>query len=313
VPDVVGGGSNTDRRYADPLEGLTKLTFENALPYHGTSWMLHILPFIEQGNIYDQWNFQRNLIDNGDITLNPNLLLDEPPPLTEIRTFYCPSRRVSMDAQKFNRVIRVRDEDQDFEWTKGGSDYAGCIGSAIGWTLDSDVENHRGLLHLTPPQLEFEQENDPNDLVGIVPGFSSLPARFDLGIFYVNSNSGMNSLSDGTSNVIMVGERMLLNGDELTLLLDNDPTNDVPPDPYDDIVDIQLSSDGWAWGGDATLFSARQGINKGTHFDNAGSMHPGGAFFAMGDGSVKFINQNIELRTFRNLGNMGNSLPVSDF
>jgi prepilin-type N-terminal cleavage/methylation domain-containing protein/prepilin-type processing-associated H-X9-DG protein len=313
VPNTVDGGSNTDRRYADPQEALTKFTFENNLPYHGTSWMLHILPFMEQGNVYDQWNFQRNLLDNGDLTLNPNILLDEAPPLTEIRAFYCPSRRNSMDAQRLNRVRRVIDVEENFEWKKGGNDYAGCIGSGIGWTLDEEVENHRGLLHLTTAQLEFESDNDPNNLVGLVPGFSSLPAGFDLGVFYVNSSSGLHSMSDGTSNVFMVGERMLLNGDELALRFDNDPDNNEPPDPNDDTVDLQLSSDGWAWGGDATLFSTRQGINKGTHFDNAGSDHPGGAHFAMGDGSVKFINENIELRTFRNLGNMSNTLPVTNF
>ena len=313
VPNTVGGGSNTDRRYADPQEALTKLSFENKLPYHGTSWMLHILPFLEQGTVYNQWNFQRNLIDNGDLALNPNVLLDEAPPLTEIRAFYCPSRRTSMSAQMYNRVRRVKDTAKNFEWTKGGNDYAGCIGSGIGWTRNAAVENHRGLLHLTTAQLQFEHDNDPNGFVGVVPGFSSLPAGFDLGVFYVNSSSGLNSMHDGTSNVILVGERMLLNADELTLRFDNDPTNNEPPDPNDNNVDIQLSSDGWAWGGDATLFSTRQGINKGTHFDNAGSEHPGGAHMCLGDGSVRFINENIELRTFRNLGNMSNSLPVTNF
>lgn len=316
-PNVIGGGSDTDRRYADPVEALTKFTFEDGLPYQGTSWMLQILPFVEQGNVYNEWNFRRNLLDNGDILLNPNLLLEEAPPLTEIPVYYCPSRRQQMDAQRFRRVIRVRDVQRDIEWTKGGNDYAACIGSSIGWTLDADVNNHRGTWHLTSDQLEFEQVNDPDLEAGVIPGNSSLPNKFDLGMFYVNSNTGMHTVEDGTSNVIMIGERMLLNCDDLLLRLDDDdPDDDIDDelcDPTDDRVDIELSSDGWAWGGDATLFSTREGINKGTHFDNAGSEHAGGAQFGLADGSVRFINENIDLRTFRNLGNMGNELPVSEF
>ena len=30
----------------------------------GTSWMLQILPFMEYGDIYKQWNFQKSVLGN---------------------------------------------------------------------------------------------------------------------------------------------------------------------------------------------------------------------------------------------------------
>jgi prepilin-type processing-associated H-X9-DG protein len=71
------------------------------------------------------------------------------------------------------------------------------------------------------------------------------------------------------------------------------------------------SSDGWAWGGPSTLFSARFGVNKGVHYDNPGSEHPGGVcHFVFADGSAKPITQNINLTIFQNLGNIANSIPI---
>jgi len=40
------------------------------------------------------------------------------------------------------------------------------------------------------------------------------------------------------------------------------------------------------------------------------SRHPGGANFGLADGSVRFISNNIDLLTYRHLGNMGDGLPA---
>ena len=49
--------------------------------------------------------------------------------------------------------------------------------------------------------------------------------------------------------------------------------NDIPTDPNEQHL---ISSDGWAWGGPATMFSTRNTPNKAFHFDNPGSDHSGG-------------------------------------
>ncbi len=48
---------------------------------HGTSWMLQILPHLEEHTLFDRWNFATNVVGNAQLAQ-----FDIPP-------FYCPSRR----------------------------------------------------------------------------------------------------------------------------------------------------------------------------------------------------------------------------
>src|SRR5213075_2562556 len=99
----------------------------------------------------------------------------------------------------------------------------------------------------------------------------------------------MADISDGTTNVIMAGEVMRMNG--LT------PSAGVVQTTVNPLL---VSSDGWAWGGPATMFSCRFGINKGVHYDNPGSSHPGQlAQFLYCDGSVHTLTPNINLTVFQ--------------
>jgi prepilin-type processing-associated H-X9-DG protein len=195
----------------------------------------------------------------------------------EIPVFYCPSRRQSMDVLKYQNVFRVNPVNQ----FGGGNDYGGCIGSGQGW-LDSAP---RGTYALTASQLSN------------YPLTTYPPARLHIGMFFVNSNVSIRDITDGTSQVIAAGEVMRLNG-----LPNTTPNN------------ILQSSDGWAWGGAATMFSARFGINKGVHYDNPGSSHPNGvAQFVFADGSVHALSQNINLTVFNNLANIANGIPVTEY
>ena len=61
--------------------------------FHGTSWMLQILPYIEQNTLYEEWNFE--LSPSGNRTVGE----------TDISIFYCPSRR--SDAQPLRPTQRI--------------------------------------------------------------------------------------------------------------------------------------------------------------------------------------------------------------
>jgi prepilin-type N-terminal cleavage/methylation domain-containing protein/prepilin-type processing-associated H-X9-DG protein len=292
------GGAQTAQqsRFADPSEGSVVNSWNAPLPpamitlgpgLHGTSWMLHILPQLEQETLYKQWDFSRNVIDNS-MTLY-NIFR---PAHMDIPTFYCPTRREGqMNVQKFSFVQRPNYLDPSVPWVRGGNDYSGCIGSGFGWMATRN-QFHKGTWHLTPEQIA-DHGGVPGP-AGITPGLTLLPHPFDLGIFHVNSRTRMGDVSDGTSNVIIVGENLRL--------------NELP-----EIDPLRNSSDGWAWGGAATLFSTRLPPNRAVHFDNSGSDHKGGAQYLFADGGVRFISENINLITFQNLGNMSNGLPVSDF
>ena len=127
------------------------------------------------------------------------------------------------------------------------------------------------------------------------------------GTFVLNLAVPMDSVTDGSSNTLFVGEKAMLT-DEL----------------------------GWISGTRATLRNAGDKINLNLtalrnqfpfQANNSGlgvpvtteyvggfsSHHTGGAHFVLGDGSIRFLNENIEHATFRRLANRSDGEPVSDY
>ncbi len=235
----------------------------------GTSWMVHILPLIDQQALYGAWKFNRNVAANRDGASS------------EIELFYCPGRRSGMSAAAYPNVQRV-----GADWTGGGNDYAGCAGSGI--VFDDKT---RGTYALTPAQLESTLGRD-----GWSP-FNQQPEN--VGIFGVNSFIKVADIGDGASQTLLVSERRL--------------TNLAGPES-------QISSDGWAWGGPATLFSCRtaphQGINVPAaaadlgHFDSADGPHVGVVQVAFADGGVRAVSFNISLAVWKELGSMNGGVPA---
>jgi prepilin-type processing-associated H-X9-DG protein len=107
------------------------------------------------------------------------------------------------------------------------------------------------------------------------------------GVFFLNSRVGKEDVTDGLSATIFVGEKLL-----------------TPPDF------------GWMAGNRSTLRNTGAPINAGLTApvnwqaappDDApvggfGSRHRGGANFAFGDGSVRFLSQSIDREVYRRLG-----------
>ena len=256
---------------------------------HGQSWMLSILPEIDETPLYNLWNYKWNVAFNGNV---PTLLDGGTgieviyPAQTDIPMYYCPSRRSSMKVEKYQNVFRVDTAILGSivtnplpSWTKGGNDYGGCAGSG---QVFNNIDGH-ATWHLLPSQLANH------------PLVNRPPNRLHQGMFAVNSSTTIRDVGDGTANTFFVGEVMRLNA---IAVIGND---------------LLRSSDGWAWGGAATMFSTRFGLNKGVHYDNPGSEHGPRANFLFVDGHVQPINDNINIVIFRNLGNIDNGVPLGDF
>ena len=298
---------DTIGNYVDPREARNYVAGTNT-PFQvgsqGTSWLVHILPMIEQGPLYKAWDFRGNVRQNGEL---PPLFRDVDgnsvlPPKVEIKSFYCPSRRQIMDAAgKYANTIRV-----DPSWTSGGNDYAGCVGSGI--AFKDDVFNNQFVsqtYNLTSQQLAATIIVGNNNLTNRSPFTQD---QFHLGVFGVNSSTTFASMSDGTTTTVMVAERQII----------LNPRQNRPQ---------ERSSDGWAYGGPATLFSARLApqptdviqvinnvANNNRHFDEAGSVHPQIFNVLLGDGSSRPVSVNIDLLTWNNLGNMARgSVVKGDF
>ena len=274
-------------RYVDPTEPGEQISLNNSrLGLHGTSWMVHILPQIEKGNLYKLWRFDYNVLANGNINADPRFIVAaQAPAQVDIPAFYCPSRRGKMEAAgKFSLLRRVDNIPNTnpqllSPWVKGGNDYAGCAGSG-----DVFNDQFRAAWDLWPAQVQREKLVNGNLQIN--------QDVLNIGIFGVNSSTSISDINDGTSQTIIVGEHARL----------VDPTND-----------ITLSSDGWAWGGPATMFSTLIGPNKEISWEYAGGPHDGIVQVGLADGSVQGISQSINIQIWRRLGNMSNGLPVETF
>ncbi len=198
-PGAITSSTTVNTAVADIWGEAGALTSSNQ---HGTSWMLQILPFVDQSAIYNKWNFSTNVMGNRAQAEN------------NIPGFYCPSRRSKV--RNNERVIQLDDVPGTLgtstnPFLKGGTDYGACVGSGNGW---SD-----GYPHNAQP-------------VSTLDGPSS--SIFELGIFYPNSDTSMRDVKDGTTNTIAVGEMQRLTDNSqdgwavggVATAFDNDGPND---------------------------------------------------------------------------------------
>jgi len=148
------------------------------------------------------------------------------------------------------------------------------------------------------------------------------------GAFSENSRVRMSDILDGTSNVLIVGERY-------SPLFEGTASSDIPvghcvwlgmPQYADTSALAAIMGDTAAT---FTVSSASQnsstrdwcyGINGNNtggvprgQTSGFGSMHLGGAHFALGDGAVRLLSNNIDVSTYRNLGRIADGNPVGEF
>lgn len=84
-----------------------------SLGANGYSGMLDTLPYLEYGQIYDNWDFTHSVLVNKELASR------------DIKLFYCPTRR---------NGLRRGDEYIMFQrWKSGGTDYGGCMGRVNGY------------------------------------------------------------------------------------------------------------------------------------------------------------------------------------
>ena len=278
--------SSMSQRQTVPLEAVQPNS--SGLGLHGTSWILHILPQMEYRTLEKQWLYSMNVYDNGVFNASGTLTNPFRSAQTDIPSLYCPTRRGDMSIDRLQYVKRpdsLNPMPAVGLWSKGGNDYSGNAGRG---TIVNDPPagggastGVRAIFALTPDQF-------PNAPVA----FLYLPTPEARGVFYVNSGVRFADVVDGTSQSFMVAENTRLNSAL-------DPT--------------KQSSDGWAWGGAATLFSARLGLNKNLHYDGPGSDHDSGAWFLFVDGRVSFMNQNLDLNTFRFLASISDGLTIGEY
>ena len=273
--------------------------------YHGTSWMLRILPFVEMDAVIKVWDFTTAVAGNTVATAHGVTPVNTMPAMTEIRAFYCPSRRPGFRTTDSNMTLATT-------WTGGGTDYGGCAGRLDLWT-----QNGTGTTSTTA-------SHAVNNFGSTATGYSTANAASPYyispdtsaggrwGIFgQTNTSATFGTIRDGTSNTIMTGElQRIVNSSSST-----------PVSAYNATTGPYISHDGWAVGGDATHFSTGALLANATlpgslmnngYFPFPGSDHAGGIVnCGMGDGSVRSISNTINIDVFSLLGSMADGRAVT--
>lgn len=292
---IANSGSVGQLSTVDPQEPESQ-TFTN-LPAHGESWMMQILPQIEHKPAFENWNPALSAWGNTNFNAwrtsfgnvnTPLQTVTNAPGGTHIKQFYCPSRRAAMEPTgRFSHALRL-----DLAQTHGGNDYAGCAGSGILFEPTT-----RAAWNLTGAELQRISNNLNPDGTPVFPVYQIAGRN---GVFGPNSSTSIEAMlsGDGTSQTIMIGEAERFAGTTAQYRQIN--------------PQLRTPSDGWVWGGPATLFTTLLSPNKQEHFASAGGPHGSTVQVGMGDGSARGVNQSIGLEVWQRLGTVSEGIAAGN-
>lgn len=239
---------------------------------HGTSWLLQILPFLEQHALFSQWDFSKSVLSN-KITA-----------ATDVAGFYCPTRRSGIRTEDQKIMFPKKSPgDSRTGWTSGGTDYGGCLGAQNAFANPTTSDPRR---EFCGPTYVYDQ---------------SLR-----GIFVPNLATRVSEIADGMSNTIATGElpRTQWTGkapDEYWKLCHTSVDGWAVAGSAT-LFDTAKFQEGYDEG--------QPGGFNTDYFESAGSDHPGGAHFGMADGSVHFLQTAIDPIVYANLGSMADHQPT---
>jgi prepilin-type N-terminal cleavage/methylation domain-containing protein len=131
------------------------------------------------------------------------------------------------------------------------------------------------------------------------------------GAFGENSKLGLRDITDGSSNVILVGERYT----------PAESNQNTPATTAGDCIWagtlVNNSTGSWLQAlvvGEATTpINALLGTTPRVDTAGFGSLHVGGCHFLMGDGATRFISQNVDMNTYRVLSRIADGSVIGDF
>ncbi|MHC2067813.1 DUF1559 domain-containing protein [Bremerella sp. T1] len=267
-------------------------------PNPGTTWdgwhlfsaNYKLLPFIEQENLYNQFDLDGTWSANRDGPMN-----------VELAAFKCPSSPPAPTP--------------DFSWGGPGSNYGWCSGSSP-YTAHACNRSQCNGMMTTKEETKMADVTDglsnsvfcSEFLSG--DGIADTP-RYPFDILYTGSDAPFNSIANKDfptqAEIEGIGQQA-----------ESSPSG-------------ERSNNGtlWAWysHGQSILNTstppnwkyASVGGNccpGGAHdwgrgFIGARSMHPGGVNAAMGDGSVRFVAETVELLTWQRMGNARDGQPTT--
>jgi type II secretory pathway pseudopilin PulG len=246
----------------------------------GLSWHVLVLPFIEQGNLYNLFDMTNASVSHAIVGRN------DPHGLVKIKTYQCPSSPVTN--QLFGAPHNSNGASDLIPATTGQpaavAHYYGVNGPrgtnpATGGAYPTGTATHEG-----------------------VPAATS-------GMFQRDTAVTLVGVTDGTSNTMMVAEMSWLNntygtryrtwtrgGEEYAGVVAGKPAFVVSGKNLTNPINGMQT---------ANLIAPYNDLPFG-------SMHTGGMMACFGDGSVKFLKQSMSMNTYRALGSRNGGEVLGD-
>lgn len=263
--------------------------------WYGYSAMTMVLPFIEQQSLFNQLRFNSHHYDGNIIA--PAVVSPLAVSRTKLATFLCPS-----------------DRDAPFGAETGQSNYGVCLGSNIGYGLGNTGEAN-GMFS----RVNYTRFSDASDGLSQTIMLGEWNKGDNNGTIFDTSSDWANSIGIGTlrpnatrvyptaAELDAVGQAALSAGASSHRSVAG--LRWIAPGQYNSMFNT-LATPNWRWPSLMDCGGCGQGDSSGVF--PARSRHPGGAMHTMGDGSVRFINQTIDLFEYQALGSANGREAFSD-
>ncbi len=255
------------------------------------SWVVDILPFLDNQSLYNDFNKSRSYLDNGragDDTSRPtNLAIGSSP----IQVLTCPEdQTLVQDSGNLSYVVN------------GG--FSRWHGIAYGWTGGATTGS-------TGPSLDWTTVGVPKKTGLMFLGTKTGKAAWDFTL-------SAGAISDGLSNTVLLSENHLAGASSGTVYSGKTVTNWATAHPNfimfmgsdnicnngkclttSDLTPVAGVSDGAGWAR-ANKAGSYENINSGNSSTDEGSSpypnskHAGGVVVTMADGSSKFIKTEVD-------------------
>jgi len=265
----------------------------------GAPWSAAILPFIEQTPLYDRLDMAGTFPSSYNDVTATNLARWTPitsgPLYSHVAAYQCPSAPTGMIGWCVQATVGAPVPGVD----RVTMNYFACMGGG----LDNPPAGNR--------QPSVSGQHCTCGTVNIVLPDSRFLMHWTNGFMFVNSAKAIKDATDGTSNTILVGEtiyqNMQINRGWGSSHRSKHGSNNGPGNVTGTFRAINSGDDIYK-----TFSNKTSDQNIHNHLMNTcyGSLHPGGAQFCLGDGSVQFLSENINLAVYRPLGAINDGLPA---
>ena len=226
----------------------------------GTTWLTYILPQIEQQNVYDRYTFSLAYNAGNNVAIGT----------ATVPIFNCPS----------GAKLPSANSQLPTELGANSTHYYAIMGTGVNTGSYAGTMVYAG----TNAAYPMPQSNAMGMLICV--DNTSFPP--------IQTKVQFEDVRDGTSNTIMIGERSM----------------NMPPGASNDFLSWIRGNDvldASTQGGTGAAKNITYAINSPLGFYSAGaklndlsmgSNHAGGANFAFGDGSVRFISQSVDANAY---------------